>query len=111
MLHDNSKFRGGEWEYLNDVTKNSKPELFDAIVKEHCESNPHHPEYWGNIQSMPTVYLAEMVCDWKARSDEFGTDLRIWVKESAAKRWSFSLQGRVYREIKEFLDLLLDKKF
>lgn len=111
MLHDNSKFRGVEWEYLSDAAKDKHPEQFKAAVKQHQLTNPHHPEYWGGIDTMPTVYIAEMVCDWKARSGEFGTDLREWVKDKAAKRWAFTTQGRVYKEIKEYLDLLLDPRF
>ena len=111
MLHDNSKFRGLEWEALDEDTKDKKPEQFAAADQQHISTNPHHPEYWDGIDSMPSVYLAEMVCDWKARSDEFGTDLREWVKDKATKRWGFAIQSKVYREIKEFVDLLLDKKF
>ena len=111
MLHDNSKFRGVEWEHLSDDSKDKNPEQFKGAVKQHQLTNPHHPEYWSGIETMPTVYIAEMVCDWKARSGEFGTDLREWVKTKAAKRWNFTTQGRVYKEIKEYLDLLLDPRF
>ena len=111
MLHDNSKFRGVEWEYLSEAAKVEYPEQFKAAVQQHTLTNPHHPEYWGGIQHTPSVYVAEMVCDWKARSAEFGTDLRGWIKEKATKRWDFPTQGKVYREIKEYLDLLLDATF
>lgn len=111
MLHDNSKFHGIEWECLSEAAREEKPEQFKAAVLQHQATNPHHPEYWGGIDNMPSVYIAEMVCDWKARSDEFGTDLRDWVKEKATKRWGFTTQGRVYKEIKEYLDLLLDPTF
>lgn len=111
MLHDNSKFRGIEWEFLNETAKQEQPEKFAAAIKQHRLTNPHHPEYWGGIDSIPSVYIAEMVCDWKARSDEFGTDLREWVKEKATKQWDFTPQGKVYKEIKEFMDLLLYQKF
>lgn len=111
MLHDNSKFRGVEWEYLSDAAKDEHPEQFKAAVQQHQSINPHHPEYWCGIDNMPSVYIAEMVCDWKARSAEFGTDLREWVKDKATKKWDFTPQGRVYREIKEYLDLLLDASF
>ena len=111
MLHDNSKFRGAEWDYLGEETKINSPEQFKAAVKQHQFTNQHHPEYWGGIQEMPDVYVAEMVCDWKARSGEFGTDLRDWVKTKATKRWGFTTHGRVYRVIKEYLDLLLDQRF
>lgn len=111
MLHDNSKFRGIEWEYLSEDTKDKYPEQFKVAVSQHQQTNMHHPEFWSGIENMPRVYLAEMVCDWKARSAEFGTDLREWVKDKATKRWGFTPQGRVYKDIKEYLDLLLDIKF
>jgi len=111
MLHDNSKFRGVEWEYLSDEAKEKFPVQFQDAVTQHIATNSHHPEYWGGIKYMPDVYLAEMVCDWKARSDEFGTDLREWVKEKATKRWDFTTSGGSYKSIKEYLDLLLDASF
>lgn len=111
MLHDNSKFRGVEWDYLSDEVKANNPAQFKVAVKQHQRTNSHHPEYWGGIDNMPGLYIAEMVCDWKARSAEFGTDLREWVKEKATKRWGFTTQGRKYKEIKEYLDLLLDPRF
>lgn len=111
MLHDNSKFRGVEWEYLSETAKERHPEQFKAAVIQHHATNPHHPEYWDGIEHMPGVYIAEMVCDWKARSAEFGTDLREWIKDKAIKRWNFTVQSRVYKEIKEYLDLLLDTSF
>jgi hypothetical protein len=111
MLHDNSKFRGVEWEYLTEEAKEKFPTQFEDAITQHTLTNPHHPEYWGGIKLMPSVHMAEMVCDWKARSAEFGTDLREWVKEKATKRWGFSTSGRVYKEIKEYLDLLLDASF
>jgi len=111
MLHDNSKFRGIEWEYLDESSKENNLERFQCAVEQHTRTNPHHPEYWEGIENMPSVYVAEMVCGWKARSAEFGTDLREWVKEKATKRWGFTTQGRVYKEIKTFLDLLLDDTF
>jgi len=115
-IHDNSKFYGLEWEYLNDgawpYDDDSKKELFAAALKQHVVTNPHHPEYWpGGIKSMPPLYLAEMVCDWHARSSEQGTDLCEWARGKAPKRFGFSKRSRIAIEIKEFLDLLLERKF
>jgi len=60
---------------------------------------------------MPRVYVGEMVADWHSRSAEFGTDLRKWIKEKAAKRFNFTLQSKVYKDIKFFVDILLEKPF
>ena len=111
-IHDASKFHGIEWEYLRDETKESHPIEFALALKHHQHVNPHHPEYWTNgIKSMPPVYLAEMVCDWKARSNEFATGLRSWIKQRAIKRWNFTVQSKEYKLIKGFVDVLLDSEF
>jgi hypothetical protein len=106
QIHDNSKWKGVEWDHL----ESSDPFLVKAIMQ-HSRTNPHHPEYWGSIQAMPEIYVAEMVCDWKARSSEFGTDLRNWIQECATKRYSFLMTDPVGLHIKKFLNLLLDKPF
>lgn len=60
---------------------------------------------------MPTVYLAEMVCDWYARSSEFGTGLREWIDNKATKKFSFTKEDDIYKEIQDILNLLLDPNF
>ena len=109
--HDNSKFSGIEWDYLNGDVETDDKEKLEMAIKHHGETNPHHPEYWGNIDNMPRIFLAEMVCDWYSRSNEFGSDVREWVKDKATKRFEFTVQSKVYRQIKEFLDILLDPSF
>jgi hypothetical protein len=110
--HDNSKFSGIEWLYLYEDVLESEPELFKAALFQHTHTNPHHPEFWpGGIDTMPREYKGEMVCDWHARSSEFGTDLRDWVKSKATKKFRMNNSGRTYKELKELLDLLLERKF
>jgi len=111
FIHDNSKFHGIEWNYLHDDVKVFAPEMFQMALTQHVTRNMHHPEYWDGITNMPRVYLAEMVCDWHARGSEFGTDLRNFIKNHATKKFDFTLQGRVYKEIKGLVDLLLDQSF
>ena len=112
QIHDNSKLKGIEWKYLHDDVKIDKPELFQAALESHWSNNEHHPEYWHDgILRMPRVYLAEWVCDIKARSNEFGTDMRDFIKTVATKRYKFTVQTKVYKEIKELVDLLLDAPF
>lgn len=110
-IHDNSKFSGIEWLYLEQEIKDKSPDLFKMAVIQHTTTNPHHPEYWKNINEMPRIYIAEMVCDWKARSSEFGNDILMWIKDKATEKYNFNTSGKVYKEIKHFLDLILDKKF
>lgn len=109
--HDNSKYTGIEWLYLHEDIKEIEPEKFKLAVIQHVTTNPHHPEYWGDISEVPRVYLAEAVVDWKARSSEFGTDLREWIIHKATKKFKISTSSRVYKQIKDFLDLLLERKF
>jgi hypothetical protein len=52
-----------------------------------------------------------MVCDWKARSEEFGSSLKDYIDELATKRWNFSKDDRTYKEIMSFVDLLCEKPF
>ncbi len=110
--HDQSKFRGIEWLHLNEETRTKHPDLFHIAHLQHVTSNLHHPEAWtGGIHSMTSEYVAEMVCDWHARASEFGTDLREWIKDKATKKFEMTCQSATYREIKEFVDILLDPRF
>ena len=112
FCHDQSKWHGIEWLYLNDETRDSQPELFKAAHLQHVTTNKHHPEAWeGGIHAMDRLHHAEMVCDWAARSSEFGTDLRAYLKEKATKRFDMTTQSKAYRELKELMDLLLDPAF
>jgi hypothetical protein len=106
QIHDNSKFKGIEFDHLF----NGDPILSD-VVKHHASTNPHHPEYWGDIQHMPSVYIAEMVCDCTARSGEFGSDVRNWFINDATSKYNFNMDDKIGVEIIFFLDMLLEKPF
>lgn len=109
MVHDNSKFFGIEWLYLREDAPEDK---FQAALNQHRENNLHHPEAWiDGIKSMTRLYIAEFVCDCTARGQEFGSDVRDWLKESALKKYKITTNCKVYKEIKNFLDMLLEKKF
>jgi hypothetical protein len=106
--HDCSKFYGVEWECLHrDVDSEER----NVAWKQHVETNDHHPEFWGDISEMPRICIAEMVVDWTARSREMGTNLRDWFKESAMEKYSIMPQSKKYKEIKYFLDLIIDPTF
>jgi len=111
-IHDSSKFCGIEWEHFNSESKEKNPELFKAAWLQHVKTNPHHPEYWqGGIKSMPDIYVAEMVCDWYARSMEFGDNIWDWVKDKASDRYGYSTSSPIYKEIKSYLDMILEPAF
>jgi len=106
FLHDNTKFLGSEWEYLS--TEPSDHDLKIA-VSQHNRTNRHHPEFYdGGIHDMPREYLAELICDWKSRSGERGTSLIEWINTEAMKRYRFSKDDLVYRDLMEFVDLLIE---
>lgn len=113
--HDVSKFIGIEWDYLplgleKKLNKDKRANFLNAL-KQHQESNQHHAEYWDDIQHMPDVYLAEMVCDWKARSSEFGTDLRKWIDDEAIEKYCFKKNDEIYLKIMRYVDLLCGEAF
>ena len=113
-VHDSSKFSGIEFEFLslnNPQEENTKLKMKLAI-HQHQTTNPHHPEFWsGGIKDMPDVYLAEFVCDIKARSEEFGTSLREWIDDQATKKWNFTSNDDVYKKIMKYVNLICEKPF
>ena len=106
-IHDNSKFHGVEWDYLDE----DNDERQKIAISHHNRTNPHHPEYWGGIKLMPPLFIAEMVCDWKARANEFGTSLVDWIIGDAAKRYKYTKDDEIYKAIKYFAEMLCDKPF
>lgn len=112
QMHDNSKFHGIEWEYLNGDTKENDPEKFAMALTQHVRTNLHHPEAWpGGIKEMPRIYVAEFVADVLARSQEFGTDIQGWLTGSAMKKFSFNASCKVYKDIKYFLGFVIEPAF
>jgi hypothetical protein len=116
-VHDASKFNGIEWEYLNDNEwpfpgdNGIRLAAFKLALHQHVTTNQHHPEYWGGIEQMPSVFLAECLCDWHARSSEQGSNLHDWVRVQAPERFKYPTSGRVHKELKRFMELLLEKPF
>jgi len=113
-IHDASKFHGIEFEFMAPgvPTEEEGAKLkLKLAVMHHNRTNSHHPEFWGGIDHMPRVAVAEMVADWKSRSEEFGTSLRDWIEEQATKRFGFGKDDDVYKEIYKFVDLLCPKPF
>jgi len=113
-VHDASKFHGIEWDHMapgKPAEEESAKLKLKLAVMHHNRTNSHHPEYWNGIKNMPRIAIAEMVCDWKARSEEFGTSLRDWIENQATKRFEFTKDDSVYKEINEFVDLLCPNPF
>lgn len=108
--HDNSKFFGIEFDYLHNGVDTPDKELSLAI-ETHQSNNDHHPEFWNGVDQMPRIAIAEMVCDWYSRSQEFGTSLREWIDETAITKYNINKRSHQYKWIKEFVDLLLQDSF
>lgn len=113
--HDASKFEEPEltpyielsWRKKED-NKEITNEIKNATLH-HIKNNKHHPEYWSddeaNINSkdrdksdkvidaskMEDLYIAEMVADWQAMSEELKTNtVREWYNKVKDVRWHFS---------------------
>jgi len=112
--------------YLKDQGKEYNPEkdIKDAMQEatfHHCKFNKHHPEAWDenltidNINKndrdkpaeitdatkMPLSYIACMVADWCAVSEERDTNPYKWADMNMNKRWKFT-----ENQVKLIYDLL-----
>lgn len=108
--HDVSKFFGIEWDYLH-AGRDCPKDLLELAIKQHTRTNSHHPEYWGGVDSMPELAVAEMVADWYARSQEFGTSLRDWIKQNAVDKFKIDLEDEQYKWINNFVNIILEDHF
>jgi len=112
--HDLSKFKGIEWKELtaNNAEDNESSKIRLRIaIEQHNSTNTHHPEFWGSIKAMPLIYLLELLCDWKARSEEFGTSLIDYINNKAMKRFKFEKSDEVYKALIKYHDILCEKPF
>lgn len=110
-IHDISKFHDIEFFYLNNTTKNTKPEMFDLAHQEHVRDNMHHPEYWSGFANMPEIYIAELACDFLARSQEFGSDVIEWINKIAVEKYEINKEGSQYKWLMFYINLLLEDSF
>lgn len=86
-------------------------EKLHAATFSHIKTHKHHPEYWddevtidslnkdnrdkpgGTIvdgTKMPLTYIASMVADWLAMSEELGTCPKEWADKNINIRWKFT---------------------
>jgi predicted SprT family Zn-dependent metalloprotease len=91
------------------MTDKQKEEV-QEVTFHHVKNNTHHPEYWckdATIEcinpenrnksnmcidciEMPLTYVATMIADWSAVSEEYGTKAKDWADANIDKRWKFS---------------------
>jgi len=107
-LHDDSKFFGIEWAGL--LQKEDKDLLKEAIAN-HQANNSHHSQFWGGVENMPRIALAELVCDLYSRAIEMGTNLRDFIEEDYGPKHNLTPRCKISKTIKEFVDLLLEEPF
>lgn len=104
------------WDYkckdkgIDSKLSESTHDVMNKATEHHVKTNEHHPEYWSDkevgiinrgdrdkppeemidVTRMPSTYIAEMVADWMAMSEEKGTCPYEWAKKNIGVRWKFS---------------------
>lgn len=79
---------------INDKTtlKDSKcslSKLKEDSIHLHWKHNRHHPEFFETPEDMERIDMMEMVCDWYARSLQYGTNFLEFVKDKQETRFKF----------------------
>lgn len=113
-VHDNSKLEDDELFLLSRVsdrheaftdpqyTLNDKQK---AMIQEHWKRNPHHPEYYEDSSQMSELDILEMVCDWYARSMQYGTDLLEFARTRQENRFHFNKE--MYKKVIRYCKILV----
>ena len=91
-------------------------EKMNAVTEHHIKCNMHHPDYFDmaparlnqdnrdeppdtivDATRMPVLYVAEMVADWCAVSEERGNTPMDWIDKNVGIRWKFDINqtGRI----------------
>jgi hypothetical protein len=97
-MHDHSKFEMDEVEMfikMLDGSDGSNPngiltEEQRELIEMHWKRNRHHPEFFSDCNRMNEIDILEMVCDWYARSLQFGSSYFEFVDDIASQRFGFS---------------------
>jgi hypothetical protein len=98
-LHDHSKFEDDEIKQFIQLPieeysiKTSREPLTPEQVKyieTHWKRNRHHPEFFSSPNNMSDIDIMEMVCDWFARSLQYGDDFMYYATVVARRRFGFN---------------------
>jgi hypothetical protein len=97
-IHDLSKFSSNEaYGYAIHDFKNPEPTLsvFKTAWHHHKINNPHHPEYWLDVDRtgkvaplpMPGIYIGEMIADWLGASRSYSPNSNIeeWLSKNLSQ--------------------------
>lgn len=114
-VHDNSKVMCEDELFALSTIINDKSCLKDAnkalsqlkqdAIKLHWKHNSHHPEHYMNYADMSRLDIMEMVCDWYARSLQYGTDLIDFAKVRQEDRFHFPQY--MFEEIMFYCNILV----
>lgn len=59
------------------------------LIRVHWANNRHHPEFFHDYHNMSEMDIMEMVCDWYARSLQYGTNFKEFVQTRQKMRFKF----------------------
>lgn len=116
FIHDISKLSNFEFhaaDAFDSFVKNSNNREYvfsvdeKVFLNEHWRNNKHHPEHWDDVYNMTDIDIAEMVCDWHARSVEFNDDLKKYIEHRQNTRFSFPED--IYNKILHYADILVNE--
>ena len=118
--HDRSKLQFDEFEGFARINKTARnhaygtPEYTESLASEnkeggcialHFSRNAHHPEFHQKPGFMGLLDLIEMVIDWKAAADTYGTNtLRASIKIQRARFDFDDWQWGVIEEMVRYLE-------
>lgn len=116
-IHDNSKLIGPELELLSSIYGNQSAfinpnvQLSNSekdVIEKHWENNRHHPEHFEDFDKMSELDILEMVCDWYARSMQYGTDFLDFVKVRQETRFKFP--KNMFEKIYKYCEVLTSEE-
>lgn len=110
LAHDLSKLSHNEIYGYCDVMLGKKSELSKLAWHHHKHNNPHHPEYWFDVNKdgsvacmdMPSIYIAEMVADWIGAGVSYGDTIHDWLPKNINK---FSFTDKTKSILRNILDI------
>ena len=121
LEHDKSKYSPYEFEpyrqWFYPMKDEEKDKLaYDKAWLHHIANNPHHWQYWVNINDdgsieaieMDDVYLVELFCDWVAMSYKFHNNPNDYYGERKDK---IILAPNTRNKLEALLEIVKDVDF
>lgn len=118
IVHDVSKFQEDEFDgfveadsaglYHKYGTEEYKKLIAENKgIKLHYERNTHHPEHFisGGINDMSFLDIVEMVLDWKAACETYGTDFKESIEFSLKRFQCDEKQSWLIKKIADDLEV------